>query len=172
MMLLPILSMFVLNFRQIWRHDVRSHLRSRSTSQPRCLNCMKHGLFVIFFILMFAALYVFYGSPTDKNLDPAQSRNLNKECMLLGALDEHDLWHLLSALVVGFWTLLLLHVRLRAWKLQVYITEDQKTAATELEAQQIPATEAPSIRPLPSPVISPRDQYLKHPTFAESGCEQ
>ena len=35
-------------------------------------------------------------------LTPAESRELNKECTLLGFYDNHDIWHFLSAVGMFF----------------------------------------------------------------------
>lgn len=45
---------------------------------------------------------------TDWLEPPAVSRNGNKECIILGFYDDHDLWHFLSALGLFFSFLLLL----------------------------------------------------------------
>ncbi|XP_068757237.1 uncharacterized protein [Montipora capricornis] len=50
------------------------------------------------------AFGVFLGLPTtDKTASPEDSRDLNKECAILGFFDWHDLWHFLSsfALLMG-----------------------------------------------------------------------
>ena len=53
---------------------------------------------------MAAAFGVFQGlQTTDKTASPEDSRDLNKECVILGFFDWHDLWHFLSsfALLMG-----------------------------------------------------------------------
>ena len=55
-------------------------------------------------VILFSALIIFEDLPTtDKAETPEKSRNENKECILLGFFDYHDLWHILSsfALLMG-----------------------------------------------------------------------
>ena len=55
-------------------------------------------------IILVAAVWVFSQLPTtDKTLSPENSRDQNKECVILGFFDWHDLWHFLSsfALLMG-----------------------------------------------------------------------
>ena len=59
---------------------------------------------VITVVILFSALIIFEALPTtDKAETPEKSRNKNKECILLGFFDYHDLWHILSsfALLMG-----------------------------------------------------------------------
>ena len=41
-------------------------------------------------------------SPILIQLSPAESRELNKECALLGFYDNHDIWHFLTAFGLFF----------------------------------------------------------------------
>ena len=64
--------------------------------------CGKGILQVLFIILTViisaAALGVFILQPTtNKTLSPENSRDQNKECVILGFFDWHDLWHFLSS---------------------------------------------------------------------------
>ena len=55
-------------------------------------------------IILVTAVWVFSQFPTtDKTLSPENSRDQNKECVILGFFDWHDLWHFLSsfALLMG-----------------------------------------------------------------------
>ena len=59
---------------------------------------------VITVVILVSALIIFEDLPTtDKAETPEKSRNKNKECILLGFFDYHDLWHILSsfALLMG-----------------------------------------------------------------------
>ncbi|KIH58455.1 hypothetical protein ANCDUO_11338 [Ancylostoma duodenale] len=49
-------------------------------------------------LLWAAALFFFLKEETDWALTPAQSRALNRPCVLLNFFDYHDLWHISSAL--------------------------------------------------------------------------
>ena len=44
---------------------------------------------------------------TNKTLDPAASRELNKDCSVFSFYDNHDTWHLLSAYGIFF---VLMHI--------------------------------------------------------------
>ena len=44
------------------------------------------------------SIYFFQTSETNKFLTPAESRALNKPCVLFDYWSNHDVWHLLSAL--------------------------------------------------------------------------
>ncbi len=78
-----------------------------------CFTCNCHctsleffqGLYIFVTVgLLAAAFGVFQGlRTTDKTASPEDSRDLNKECGILGFFDWHDLWHFLSsfALLMG-----------------------------------------------------------------------
>ncbi len=44
------------------------------------------------------ALIFYNNRDTDTTLSPAQSRNLNRECIALDMYDHHDIWHMFSAM--------------------------------------------------------------------------
>ena len=60
-------------------------------------------LFQVLYVLstmtvMLAAIWVFQAkATTDKTLSPAESRNLNRECVFFDFFDHHDIWHILSS---------------------------------------------------------------------------
>ena len=65
-------------------------------------NCAKdifQQLFIFLTIIIFAAAFVVFKAlpTTDKTLSPEKSRDKNKECVILGFFDWHDLWHFLSS---------------------------------------------------------------------------
>uniref|UniRef100_A0A7I4YVT6 SID1 transmembrane family member 1 n=1 Tax=Haemonchus contortus TaxID=6289 RepID=A0A7I4YVT6_HAECO len=49
-------------------------------------------------VLWMTALYFLFADETDWALTPAQSRALNRPCVVLSFYDYHDLWHITSAL--------------------------------------------------------------------------
>jgi len=57
------------------------------------------GTFFTFLALVFAVIGIgFYANRSaNRNLTPAESRDLNVECALLDFYDSHDLWHFFSA---------------------------------------------------------------------------
>ena len=61
--------------------------------------CSLQGLFMGFtFIILVAAFAVFKLLPTtNKTSSPENSRDQNKECVIFGFFDWHDLWHFLSS---------------------------------------------------------------------------
>ena len=54
------------------------------------------------------ALYFFKETDKSTNVTPAQSRNLNVECILGDLYDHHDIWHFFSAAGLFFSFILLL----------------------------------------------------------------
>ncbi|CAK8991154.1 SID1 transmembrane family member 1 [Durusdinium trenchii] len=50
----------------------------------------------------------------EPNTTPAQSHDVNQECVF-GIFDLHDVWHLLSALALSLFAMLLLDVRVNSW---------------------------------------------------------
>ena len=55
------------------------------------------------------AMYFFANTPSNKALAPWLSRELNAPCYSSGFYDEHDIWHLLSAVALGLTILMLMH---------------------------------------------------------------
>ena len=73
------------------------------------------GLYIFLTVAVLAAAFVvFKGLPTtNKTASPEDSRDLNKECGILGFFDWHDLWHFLSsfALLMGAFVIMFSHKR-------------------------------------------------------------
>ena len=60
---------------------------------------MQPLFYIIVSLLTWAgALYFFINASTSWVLPPAESRHLNKECVMFNFYDSHDIWHFLSAL--------------------------------------------------------------------------
>nr|XP_028568211.1 SID1 transmembrane family member 1 isoform X1 [Podarcis muralis] len=55
-----------------------------------------------------AALYFFFQNLSSWEETPAESREINRPCILLGFFDDHDVWHFLSAAALFFSFLVLL----------------------------------------------------------------
>ncbi|MGH0179701.1 UNVERIFIED_CONTAM: hypothetical protein FKN15_002024 [Acipenser sinensis] len=58
-----------------------------------------------------AALYFFFQILTSWEETPAESREQNRECILLNFFDDHDIWHFLSAAAMFFSFLVLKQLR-------------------------------------------------------------
>lgn len=54
------------------------------------------------------ALYFFVSTKASSDLSPAESRNLNGECVVLDLFDNHDLWHMFSAAGLFFCFMMLM----------------------------------------------------------------
>jgi hypothetical protein len=55
------------------------------------------------------AMVFFANTPSNKAMAPWLSRELNAPCYLSGFYDQHDVWHLLSAVALGLTILMLMH---------------------------------------------------------------
>ncbi|TRY73441.1 hypothetical protein TCAL_06992 [Tigriopus californicus] len=64
-----------------------------------CQGCFTHGQVFILLALIFGylALYFFRDEQKSRQLTPAESRNLNEECVFLDFFDNHDIWHFFGA---------------------------------------------------------------------------
>ena len=80
-------------------------MRSKDKFGKHLCKCTFQVIFMIVTVIISsAAVRVFIWSPTtNKTLSPENSRDQNKECVILGFFDWHDLWHFLSsfALLMG-----------------------------------------------------------------------
>ena len=69
------------------------------------------NLFAILSIICWIpGLYFFANSRTDSGVTPAQSRNLNRECMAFEMYDNHDIWHICSAAGLFFNFMMLIYL--------------------------------------------------------------
>ena len=56
------------------------------------------ALFSVCAIILGALAFIFYRQRNaDRNVSPAESRNLNGDCIWMDFYDAHDLWHFFSA---------------------------------------------------------------------------
>lgn len=63
----------------------------------------------VIFATAIPAMLFFANSPSNKALSPWRSREENAPCVSSNFYDEHDLWHLMSAVALGLTILLLMH---------------------------------------------------------------
>ena len=54
------------------------------------------------------ASWFYLMAASDKSMPPAASRDINRDCTILGFYENHDIWHFLSALSLYFFGILLL----------------------------------------------------------------
>lgn len=59
--------------------------------------------------IMSYALTFFSDKTYDTEIDPVESRNLNRECVILDYFDAHDLWHFVSAVAILMLAAFVLH---------------------------------------------------------------
>ncbi|PKU33819.1 sid1 transmembrane family member hypothetical protein [Limosa lapponica baueri] len=78
-------------------------LRSSEKLLPIPLFCI-----VATAVVWAAALYFFFQTLSSWEETPAESREKNRPCILLGFFDDHDVWHFLSAAALFFSFLVLL----------------------------------------------------------------
>ncbi|MGH0186509.1 UNVERIFIED_CONTAM: hypothetical protein FKN15_022604 [Acipenser sinensis] len=72
-------------------------LRNSERLQPIPLFCI-----IATAVMWGAALYFFFQNLTSWEETPAESREQNRECILLNFFDDHDIWHFLSAAAMFF----------------------------------------------------------------------
>ena len=78
---------------------------------------------VMIFALAVPAIYSFSKSPSDKAMTPWASRDMNEPCVVSGFFDEHDQWHVLSALALAATMFLLMHTGEQAHDPSSSVTE-------------------------------------------------
>ena len=91
--------------------------------------------------LVFKALKLFHSVCFQSSLHwlfqktPAQSRQLNKDCILLDFYDNHDVWHFLSASAM-FCSFMVRHI-LRAWNLLLLMLQCPVTNIERLRSRMV-----------------------------------
>ncbi|XP_077201990.1 SID1 transmembrane family member 1 isoform X2 [Paroedura picta] len=98
-----LLGIFICNLLLYLAFYVIMKLRSSERLQPIPLFCI-----VATAVLWAAALYFFFQNLSSWEETPAESREKNRPCILLGFFDDHDVWHFLSAAALFFSFLVLL----------------------------------------------------------------
>uniref|UniRef100_A0A8C6XI19 SID1 transmembrane family member 1 n=1 Tax=Naja naja TaxID=35670 RepID=A0A8C6XI19_NAJNA len=91
------LGIFICNLLLYLAFYVIMKLRSSEKLLPFPLFCT-----VATAVVWAAALYFFFQNPSSWEETPAQSREKNRPCILLGFFDDHDIWHFLSAAALFF----------------------------------------------------------------------
>uniref|UniRef100_A0A670ZBG3 SID1 transmembrane family member 1 n=1 Tax=Pseudonaja textilis TaxID=8673 RepID=A0A670ZBG3_PSETE len=91
------LGIFICNLLLYLAFYVIMKLRSSEKLLPFPLFCI-----VATAVVWAAALYFFFQNPSSWEETPAQSREKNRPCILLGFFDDHDIWHFLSAAALFF----------------------------------------------------------------------
>ncbi|XP_063302405.1 SID1 transmembrane family member 1 isoform X2 [Pelobates fuscus] len=98
-----LLGIFICNLLLYLAFYIIMKLRSSEKIQPLPLFCIFATA-----IVWAAALYFFFQTLSSWEETPAQSREKNRDCILLKFFDDHDIWHFLSASAMFFSFLVLL----------------------------------------------------------------
>ncbi|XP_012507671.1 PREDICTED: SID1 transmembrane family member 1 [Propithecus coquereli] len=97
------LGIFICNLLLYLAFYIIMKLRSSEKVLPVPLFCI-----VATAVVWAAALYFFFQNLSSWEGTPAESRERNRECVLLEFFDDHDIWHFLSATALFFSFLVLL----------------------------------------------------------------
>ncbi|XP_011795967.1 PREDICTED: SID1 transmembrane family member 1 isoform X2 [Colobus angolensis palliatus] len=97
------LGIFICNLLLYLAFYIIMKLRSSEKVLPVPLFCI-----VATAVMWAAALYFFFQNLSSWEGTPAESREKNRECILLDFFDDHDIWHFLSAAALFFSFLVLL----------------------------------------------------------------
>nr|XP_056704013.1 SID1 transmembrane family member 1 [Euleptes europaea] len=98
-----LLGIFICNLLLYLAFYVIMKLRSSERLLPIPLFCI-----VATAVVWAAALYFFFQNLSSWEETPAESREKNRPCILLGFFDDHDVWHFLSGAALFFSFLVLL----------------------------------------------------------------
>uniref|UniRef100_A0A803Y7I1 SID1 transmembrane family member 1 n=1 Tax=Meleagris gallopavo TaxID=9103 RepID=A0A803Y7I1_MELGA len=98
-----ILGIFICNLLLYLAFYIIMKIRSSEKLLPIPLFCI-----VATAVVWAAALYFFFQTLSSWEETPAESREKNRSCILLGFFDDHDVWHFLSAAALFFSFLVLL----------------------------------------------------------------
>nr|XP_035963067.1 SID1 transmembrane family member 1 isoform X1 [Halichoerus grypus] len=91
------LGIFICNLLLYLAFYIIMKLRSSEKLLPTPLLC------IVATVVMWAtSLYFFFQKPSSWEDTPAESRERNRECILLDFFDDHDIWHFLSATALFF----------------------------------------------------------------------
>ncbi|XP_056415926.1 SID1 transmembrane family member 1 isoform X1 [Hyla sarda] len=98
-----LLGIFICNLLLYLAFYIIMKLRSSEKIRPLAVFCILATA-----VLWAAALYFFFQTLSSWEESPAQSREKNRECILMHFFDDHDIWHFLSATAMFFSFLVLL----------------------------------------------------------------
>uniref|UniRef100_A0A8B9RXQ9 SID1 transmembrane family member 1 n=1 Tax=Accipiter nisus TaxID=211598 RepID=A0A8B9RXQ9_9AVES len=98
-----ILGIFICNLLLYLAFYIIMKLRSSEKLLPIPMFCIMATA-----VVWAAALYFFFQNLSSWEETPAESREKNRPCILLGFFDDHDVWHFLSAAALFFSFLVLL----------------------------------------------------------------
>ncbi|XP_030319591.1 SID1 transmembrane family member 1 isoform X5 [Calypte anna] len=98
-----ILGIFICNLLLYLAFYIIMKLRSSERLLPIPLFCIMATA-----VVWAAALYFFFQTLSSWEETPAESREKNRPCILMGFFDDHDVWHFLSAAALFFSFLVLL----------------------------------------------------------------
>ncbi|XP_034778348.1 SID1 transmembrane family member 1-like isoform X1 [Acipenser ruthenus] len=98
-----LLGIFICNLLLYLAFYIIMKLRNSERLRPIPLFCI-----IATAVMWGAALYFFFQNLTSWEETPAESREQNRECILLNFFDDHDIWHFLSAAAMFFSFLVLL----------------------------------------------------------------
>ncbi|XP_051465018.1 SID1 transmembrane family member 1 isoform X3 [Apus apus] len=98
-----ILGIFICNLLLYLAFYIIMKLRSSEKLLPIPLFCIMATA-----VVWAAALYFFFQTLSSWEETPAESREKNRPCILMGFFDDHDVWHFLSAAALFFSFLVLL----------------------------------------------------------------
>nr|XP_035963069.1 SID1 transmembrane family member 1 isoform X3 [Halichoerus grypus] len=100
------LGIFICNLLLYLAFYIIMKLRSSEKLLPTPLLC------IVATVVMWAtSLYFFFQKPSSWEDTPAESRERNRECILLDFFDDHDIWHFLSATALFFSFLRLFQIK-------------------------------------------------------------
>ncbi|KAM9032145.1 SID1 transmembrane family member 1 isoform 3-T4 [Sarcophilus harrisii] len=91
------LGIFICNLLLYLAFYIIMKLRSSEKVLPIPLFCI-----IATAVVWAAALYFFFQNLSSWEETPAESREKNRDCILLGFFDDHDVWHFLSATALFF----------------------------------------------------------------------
>jgi len=138
--------------RQVFRHDNlgapfhQSRMSFIFFAQLMQKMVARFGFFGIFLAICCVGLHFFNDRQSDYEKTPSQSRDMNGPCVFLGFFDNHDVWHLMSAIALSVWVLFLLDIRIRIWKRQLPSNTGSEHAISQIWSQPTHTTQ-PTTQP-------------------------
>jgi len=98
---------------------------------------MKSWFFFVFLCFTVVALWFFEHPVADVTVTPAESREINKGCIIADYFDNHDTWHALSAIALGLWVLVLLEIRLARTRVPGFVPDVLEMGSDETEENEL-----------------------------------